>query len=44
YLGPRFNSVGRTQPVRRSRAARSADTAAALWRLSEQLTGTEFPL
>ncbi|HEU0191698.1 MAG TPA: oxidoreductase [Mycobacterium sp.] len=44
YIGPRFNSVGRTQPVRRSRAARSAGTAAALWQLSEQLTGTRFPL
>ncbi len=44
FIGPRFGSLGRTQPVRRSRRARDAATAAALWQLSEQLTGTKFPL
>jgi len=44
FVGPRFGYVGRTQPVARSRAARDAATAAALWQLSEQLTGTTFPL
>jgi NAD(P)-dependent dehydrogenase (short-subunit alcohol dehydrogenase family) len=44
YIGPRFGSVGPTQPVGRSVAARKADTASALWELSEQLTGTKFPL
>jgi NAD(P)-dependent dehydrogenase (short-subunit alcohol dehydrogenase family) len=44
FVGPRFGQVGRTQPVRRSRAAHNATTAAALWELSEQLTGTKFPL
>ncbi|HWS93073.1 MAG TPA: oxidoreductase [Mycobacterium sp.] len=44
FVGPRFGYVGRTQPVARSRAARHAATAAALWDLSEQLTGTKFPL
>lgn len=44
FVGPRFGYVGRTQPVGRSRAARDAQTAAALWDLSEQLTGTAFPL
>jgi len=44
FVGPRFGYVGGTQPVARSRAARDAATAAALWELSEQLTGTTFPL
>lgn len=44
FVGPRFGYLGRTQPVRRSRRARDAATAAALWELSEQLTGTKFPL
>jgi len=44
FVGPRFGSLGRTQPVARSRAARDAATATALWELSEQLTGTKFPL
>jgi NAD(P)-dependent dehydrogenase (short-subunit alcohol dehydrogenase family) len=44
FVGPRFGYVGRTQPVGRSRAARNAATAAALWELSEQLTTTKFPL
>ena len=44
FVGPRFGQIGRTQPVARSRRARDAATAAALWSLSEQLTKTEFPL
>lgn len=44
FIGPRFGYVGRTQPVGRSRAARDTKTAAALWELSEQLTGTKFSL
>ncbi len=44
FVGPRFGYVGRTQPVGRSRRAQSASTATALWELSEQLTGTKFPL
>ena len=44
YVGPRFGFYGRTQPVGRSRAARQTATATALWELSEQLTGTKFPL
>lgn len=44
FIGPRFGYVGRTQPVARSGAARDSATAAALWDLSEQLTGTKFPL
>ena len=44
FIGPRFGSLGRSQPVGRSRAARDATTATALWELSEQLTGTKFPL
>ena len=44
FVGPRFSYVGRTQPVGRSRRAQDAANAAALWELSEQLTGTKFPL
>jgi NAD(P)-dependent dehydrogenase (short-subunit alcohol dehydrogenase family) len=44
YTGPRFGLWGRTQPIRRSFLARRASTAAALWELSEELTGTKFPL
>jgi NAD(P)-dependent dehydrogenase (short-subunit alcohol dehydrogenase family) len=44
FVGPRFGYIGRTQPVGRSRGARDAATATALWELSEQLTGTKFPL
>jgi NAD(P)-dependent dehydrogenase (short-subunit alcohol dehydrogenase family) len=44
FIGPRFAMRGRTQPVGRSPLASSAKTAAALWDLSAQLTGTEFPL
>jgi len=44
FIGPRFGQAGRTQPVGRSRAAQDTETATALWDLSEQLTGTKFPL
>jgi NAD(P)-dependent dehydrogenase (short-subunit alcohol dehydrogenase family) len=44
FVGPRFGFYGRTQPVGRSQAARQIGTATALWELSEQLTGTKFPL
>ena len=44
FIGPRFGQAGRTQPVGRSRAAQDTATGAALWDLSEQLTGTKFPL
>jgi len=42
FVGPRFGMVGPTQRVGRSILARNAGTAAGLWELSEQLTGTEF--
>jgi NAD(P)-dependent dehydrogenase (short-subunit alcohol dehydrogenase family) len=44
FVGPRFGFLGRTQLVGRSLLAKRARTAAALWQLSEQLTGVEFPL
>jgi NAD(P)-dependent dehydrogenase (short-subunit alcohol dehydrogenase family) len=44
FVGPRFSQVGRTQPVGRSRRAQDSATAAALWELSEQLTGSTFAL
>jgi NAD(P)-dependent dehydrogenase (short-subunit alcohol dehydrogenase family) len=44
FIGPRFGQTGRTQPVGRSRAAQDTATGTALWDLSEQLTGTKFPL
>lgn len=44
FVGPRGGYIGRTQPVRRSRRAQDPATAAALWDLSEQLTGITFPL
>ena len=44
FIGPRFGLYGRTQPIWRSWLAKRATTAAALWELSEQLTGTKFPL
>jgi NAD(P)-dependent dehydrogenase (short-subunit alcohol dehydrogenase family) len=44
FIGPRFGHLGRSQPTGRSGAARDAEMAAALWELSEQLTGTPFPL
>jgi NAD(P)-dependent dehydrogenase (short-subunit alcohol dehydrogenase family) len=44
FVGPRFGLYGRTQPTWRSWPAKRANTAAALWELSEQLTDTKFPL
>ncbi|ORB74807.1 oxidoreductase [Mycobacterium scrofulaceum] len=44
FVGPRFGLYGHTQPTWRNWPARRAGTAAALWALSEQLTGTKFPL
>ncbi|MBV8965374.1 MAG: SDR family NAD(P)-dependent oxidoreductase [Mycobacteriaceae bacterium] len=44
YIGPRFGYAGPTRPVGRSARARQSDAATALWELSEQLTGTKFPL
>ena len=44
FVGPRFGLYGRSQPTWRSWLAKRATTAAALWDLSEQLTGTKFPL
>jgi NAD(P)-dependent dehydrogenase (short-subunit alcohol dehydrogenase family) len=43
-IGPRFWLSGRTQAVGRSPRAKNARTATLLWELSEQLTGTKFPL
>ncbi|HTM84928.1 MAG TPA: oxidoreductase [Mycobacterium sp.] len=44
FIGPRFGARGRSQPVGRSPRAKRAASATALWTLSEQLTGVEFPL
>lgn len=44
FIGPRFGSFGRTQPVGRSPLAKRGRTAAALWQLSAQLTDVEFPV
>jgi NAD(P)-dependent dehydrogenase (short-subunit alcohol dehydrogenase family) len=44
FVGPRFAMRGPTGRTFRSPLARNAKTAAALWELSEQLTGTEFAL
>ena len=44
FIGPRFSVRGPTGRTFRSPQARSAQKAAALWELSEQLTGTEFAL
>ena len=44
FVGPRFGLYGRTQPTWRNWPAKRASTAAALWELSEQLTGIKFPL
>lgn len=43
YVGPRFGMFGSTQPVGRSSLARSTETAAALWDVSERLTSVKFP-
>ncbi|WP_319454581.1 MULTISPECIES: oxidoreductase [unclassified Mycobacterium] len=44
FIGPRFAMRGPTGQSPRSPLASSASTARALWELSEQLTGTGFPL
>jgi len=44
FVGPRYGLYGRSQPTWRNWPARRATTALALWELSEQLTGTKFPL
>ena len=44
FVGPRFAFWGPTGPAMRSPLARDAKKAAALWELSEQLTGTKFAL
>jgi NAD(P)-dependent dehydrogenase (short-subunit alcohol dehydrogenase family) len=45
FVGPKFGMWGPTGPTPlASPMARSARTATALWDLSAQLTGTEFPL
>ena len=43
FIGPKFGARGPVSAVGRSPRARDAKTASALWTLSEQLTGTEFP-
>ena len=44
FIGPRFSMFGPTVATWRSPLARDRGKAAGLWTLSEQLTGTEFPL
>lgn len=44
FVGPRFGQWGPTGSVGRSPLARRTDTQRALWELSEQLTGTTYPL
>ncbi len=44
FVGPRFGLYGRTQPTWRNWPAKRTTSAAALWDLSERLTGTKFPL
>lgn len=44
YVGPRFAFIGRTGSVGRSLLAKRGSTAAGLWKLSEQLSGVQFPL
>ena len=44
YIGPRYTMRGPIEPTWRTPLARDAKTARALWTLSEQLTGIEFPL
>ncbi|MCP9271916.1 oxidoreductase [Mycolicibacterium arenosum] len=44
FIGPRFGARGATGLSPRSPLASSKGTARALWELSEQLTGTGFPL
>jgi NAD(P)-dependent dehydrogenase (short-subunit alcohol dehydrogenase family) len=44
FVGPRFGMRGPTGLSPRSPLARNAQTATALWELSEQLTDTKFPV
>jgi len=44
FIGPKFGARGPVSAAGRSPLARDDKTARALWQLSEQLTGTEFPL
>lgn len=44
FIGPKFGARGPVAEVGRSPLARDSKTGRALWRLSEELTGTEFPL
>ena len=44
FIGPRYAMAGPSGPTQRSPLARNAGTARGLWELSEQLTGTAFPL
>ena len=44
FIGPKFGARGPVSAVGRSPLARDGKTAGSLWRLSEQLTGVEFPL
>ncbi|WP_431233491.1 oxidoreductase [Mycolicibacterium psychrotolerans] len=44
FIGPKFAMRGPTGQSPRSPLARNQTTATGLWRLSEQLTGIEFPL
>lgn len=44
FIGPKFGARGPIGPGGRSPLARNRETARELWRLSEQLTGVEFPL
>jgi NAD(P)-dependent dehydrogenase (short-subunit alcohol dehydrogenase family) len=44
FIGPRFGMRGQSGPTFRSPLARDGKKAAALWELSEQLTGTKFAL
>jgi NAD(P)-dependent dehydrogenase (short-subunit alcohol dehydrogenase family) len=44
FIGPRYGARGPIGEASRSRRARDSTTARALWTLSEQFTGIEFPL
>lgn len=44
FIGPKYGARGPVGEAGRSRRARDTTTGRALWTLSEQLTGIEFPL
>ena len=44
YIGPRYASRGPSGPTWRTPLAKDTRKAQALWKLSEELTGTGFPL